>query len=241
VWIGEIVLYRIAICDDEDVFIKSTKELVHNVLHEQGIAHEITCFTDTPPLLERLARVPNCFDILLLDILLGSENGVELAKKLRSMGSEVSILFTTSSPDFSLEGYSVYPLNYLLKPIQRDQLAKALKKDLQKERKPRTVLLPVRNGNVLVDMHTVYYIETINRLAIVRTSTKEIDCPGPLHRILNLFPPDTFIQCHKSFWVSASKIKDLSRVQITLTDDRTVPVGRAYYQSALGRLIEYMG
>lgn len=233
-------MYRVAICDDEPVFLESIKCMVSEILTEMNIMHQITCFTDPEHLLQ-FSDAPDQFDILLLDILLGSNNnGVTFAKYLRNKGNEISILFITNTKKFSLEAYSVYPLNYLLKPVQKEELAEALKRDLEKTYTPKSVLLPSKVGDSVVAVNSILYLETINRSVIVHTTDRQIPCPGPLQLVLERLPREAFLQCHKSFWVHLKKIQDMSRTQITLLNHQTVPVGRAYYQNALTRLIEYM-
>lgn len=54
------------------------------------------------------------------------ENGMQLAKSLRENGNRVGIIFITGSEDYLLEGYSVQPVNYLLKPVSKETLKKRL-------------------------------------------------------------------------------------------------------------------
>lgn len=42
---------------------------------------------------------------------------METAKELRKTALRLPIIFTTTEPEFSLEGYEVHPLDYLLKPV----------------------------------------------------------------------------------------------------------------------------
>lgn len=51
------------------------------------------------------------FDILLLDIEMGSINGVELAKQIRKDNEGLQIIFITGFPDFITEGYEVSALH----------------------------------------------------------------------------------------------------------------------------------
>lgn len=47
---------------------------------------------------------------------------METAKELRKTALRLPIIFTTTEPEFSLEGYEVHPLDYLLKPVDPSKL-----------------------------------------------------------------------------------------------------------------------
>jgi len=234
-------LYRIAICDDEPVFLSAHKKITEEILTEADIPHQITAFSSAAALRDALTEHPDAFDILLLDILLESENGIELARLLREGGSDVSILFITSSPDFSLEGYSVYPVHYLLKPLQKERLAEALFKDYKRSRAPKSVVFPIKGGSSGVALDSILYIEILNREVTVHTIDRQfvINCPT-LMNAGKLVPDDAFLQCHKSFLVNTRNIKDITKSAVSLTTGESIPVGRAFYREALTRFVDFM-
>ena len=57
------------------------------------------------------------FDILLLDVLMPGENGIEAAREIRQYDSNVKIIFLTSSAEFAVQSYTVGAYFYQLKPI----------------------------------------------------------------------------------------------------------------------------
>ncbi|OAS17882.1 response regulator [Paenibacillus oryzisoli] len=67
-------------------------------------------------------------DLAFLDIKIAEDNGLELARRLRSLRSELDIVFITSHSEFALHAYDVYPLDYMVKPISRNRLAQTIAK-----------------------------------------------------------------------------------------------------------------
>lgn len=65
-------------------------------------------------------------DIAFLDIEIGGDNGLELARALRKVRSDVAIVFTTSHAEYALDAYDVYPLDYMVKPISAKRLAETI-------------------------------------------------------------------------------------------------------------------
>lgn len=56
-------------------------------------------------------------DVIFLDINMPVEDGLEFAKKLRLLGSDVQIVFTTAYRDYAASAFSIKPLDYLVKPF----------------------------------------------------------------------------------------------------------------------------
>ncbi|WP_249866366.1 response regulator [Paenibacillus konkukensis] len=65
-------------------------------------------------------------DLAFLDIKIARDDGLELARRLRSLRTELDIVFTTSHSEFALHAYDVYPLDYMVKPISRNRLAQTV-------------------------------------------------------------------------------------------------------------------
>ncbi len=214
--------------------------MVASILKEAGIAFEIACFTQAEDLQGRLRLQPDCFDVLILDILLGAQNGVELARSLRGTGYRGAILFATSSQDFSLAGYSVYPIHYLLKPLERDALKEALLRDYQQRFQPPVLSVAIKGGYASVPLDDILYIESLLHSLVIHAKDQEILAAASLKDVKNMLPSNQFLQCHKSFLVSMSKIQSITRTEILLASGQRLPVGRVYHSEALTAFIDYM-
>lgn len=65
-------------------------------------------------------------DLAILDIMIAADDGLDLARNLRSIRAELDIVFTTSHAEFAMRAYDVYPLDYMVKPISRLRLAQTI-------------------------------------------------------------------------------------------------------------------
>ena len=70
------------------------------------------------------AMYEKVFDLIISDIMMPETDGFELAKTVRSMNSEIPILFMTARDDFASKqrGYRVGIDDYMVKPIDLDEL-----------------------------------------------------------------------------------------------------------------------
>ena len=188
----------------------------------------------------RLDREPEAFDLLLLDIQMEGMTGMELAHALRERGNQVSILFLTGCADYALEGYGVHPVHFLLKPVEREALAGALRLDWERSHRSRAVVL--RSGGRTVSLPTadIRYIESINRSAVVHLTEGERSFPLTMAQMERLTPADAFARCHNSFLVNLAHVAEAGRAGVRLRDGEQLPVGRRYYQSFQTAFIRYL-
>ena len=70
-------------------------------------------------------------DLLFLDIQMPGRTGFEL---LQSLESAPIVIFTTAYDEFAIKAFEVNALDYLVKPIQPERLAEAIRKALDKVR-----------------------------------------------------------------------------------------------------------
>lgn len=75
-------------------------------------------------------------DLVFLDIEMPHMNGFELLQRLKKIRFE--IIFTTAYDMFAVKAFKYSALDYLLKPIDKDELIQAIEK--VKEKKDRTIL-----------------------------------------------------------------------------------------------------
>lgn len=77
--------------------------------------------------LEALEAIPNLRpDVLFVDVEMPHLNGFELVEKLKM--PELHIIFTTAYNEFALKAFRISAIDYLLKPIDADELKQSVKK-----------------------------------------------------------------------------------------------------------------
>lgn len=89
---------------------------------------------------------PGSCDGIFLDILLGGMTGIQLAQLLRRREPNLPIIFTTTEPDFALEGFSVHAADYLIKPIREEKVAWCIDQLRERLSRQTSVTLPETAG-----------------------------------------------------------------------------------------------
>lgn len=65
-------------------------------------------------------------DIVFLDIKMGQMSRMELARYIREQDQNISLVFITGESKYVFDGYSVQALNYLLKPVKKEDIIQCL-------------------------------------------------------------------------------------------------------------------
>jgi DNA-binding LytR/AlgR family response regulator len=167
------------------------------------------------------------FDVIILDIELKNMSGMNLARLLRSKGENVMIIFTTSHSSYSVEGYEVNPLNYLLKPVEVVKLNKTLDK-------ARIIYTSKSGGLVIneegslktVSSDTIHYISMHSHYAKVHTVDKVFEVRATI-AMLTRDLPEYFVKCNRSFLVNTYKVNRIFNSHLIMNDDTTIPISRS--------------
>src|ERR687893_1101994 len=128
---------------DDDARLRA---LLQRFLAEQGF--RVTTASDAAAARAALAAVS--FDLLVLDVMMPGESGLELAESLRRQGREVPILMLTArgAPADRVAGFEHGADDYLPKPFDPRELALRIRTILRRATPPAPVLAqaPVQLG-----------------------------------------------------------------------------------------------
>ena len=233
-------MYRVAVCEDEEWMRRELLTVCGDILDEIGTEYELTEFACAEELEAALSGSEPCFDLLLLDILLGGKTGMELAQELRACENSVSIIFITGAEEYLQDGYSVRPIQFLLKPVRRDALADAVKTDLKLNHSQKTVSLRIGQRIVILPVAEVIYAESQEHNIVIYMDSAVRRFPISISELERLLPAERFCRCHNSFLVNMEHIAEITRTELTMRGGARVPVSRKYYTQAQSAFIRYM-
>ncbi len=107
---------KVICVDDETLVLDYMNKLLQKV---DGI-EDIKLFNQPNEAIVYVSE--NTVDIAFLDIKMYDENGIEVAKKMKTVAPNTNIIFVTSYSDYAVEAFKVRASGYLLKPVMLEDL-----------------------------------------------------------------------------------------------------------------------
>lgn len=216
---------NIAYCEDE----KIQKEILEELLCRWGKVDLVWYESAEQMLFECDGRYP--FDLIILDIQMRNQNGMELARQIRRDDPQVPLLFLIATKEYVFEGYEVNALRYLIKPIQPSQLF-AILGEIQASTK-RSILL---NGN-RIDLNALVYVEAeAHYCHLVFEDHRQKEKIGI--RELKTMLDDSFVMIHRSYLVNIAKVDQIRREELS-AGSFTLPIARSQLKTVNEAFIEY--
>ena len=114
-------MINIAICDDDIVTTSKIENMLQNIAKRNFIQTDTEVFWNGESLAESVKAV-NYFDIIFLDIEMGAEDGITVARKIRQIDKNVLIIYVTSHENYMKESFEVRPFQFLVKPVSERQM-----------------------------------------------------------------------------------------------------------------------
>ena len=126
---------NIAICDDQINELEHILKLLNMWQESHNTILQCKTFRNAGELLTAARK--ERFTLYLLDVMMPGTDGLAAAREIRTFDEVAEIVFLTSSPDFAYASYGVHALDYLLKPIQPENLSPILNRLTQRETEPQ--------------------------------------------------------------------------------------------------------
>ena len=123
-------MLRIAVCDDEKIYIDNISDLVKKYSEKKSVEIDVYQFKRSFDLLDRIEE-GELYDAFLLDIYMPGISGMDVAEELRKKHIKAPVIFLTSSPDHAIEAFEVSATHYILKPISEEKISRAAGKQKQ--------------------------------------------------------------------------------------------------------------
>ena len=219
---------KIGICDDSSAFLQQLKFMIdHWDNCPQNVSTEL--FEDGEGLLFAHARTP--FDIILLDVVMPTLNGIEVVRKIRLNDKNVKIVFLTSSSDFAVESYTVKANNYLLKPIEPTKLFDCLDELISEiQSVSRCLIIKGTDAVHKIPFSSIEYAESQSKhIIFYTTDNRAIKSSEPLYIYEStLAPQDGFYKCHRSYIVNIHHIDSFSPTEVIMRSGCRIPISRSH-------------
>jgi two-component system, LytTR family, response regulator len=199
-------------------------------------------------------------DLIFLDIEMPYMNGFQMLEQLPTINFE--IIFTTSYDQYAITAFKFSALDYLLKPVDREELEKAVQKVskkinppvsqqleilLQKINQPaltvQRIALPTMQGLEFVPVESIISCSSNNNYTeFFLAGKKRLLVSRTLKEVEDMLADHSFLRVHNSYIVNLNAITRYVKGEggyLVMTDASTVDVSRSRKELLLQRLQPY--
>lgn len=239
-------MIKVAICDDEKYFRETIKKHVEEYLRKKNMEFEIDLFESGKEFLESGIELLN-YSVAFLDINMDELDGMRTAQEIRGYSSEMYIVFVTAYIDYSLEGYKVNAVRYLLKNNVNLEAAIYECMDTILDRMEHTILKKsflFRQGEKEILLERLLYVESrLHNLEfyVMEEEMKIYTMYGILNKMEKELQEYDFVRVHQSYLVNLRHMKKIEDYKVMLSNGQTINIPKARYKEVKKAFITYKG
>lgn len=177
-------------------------------------------------------------DLLFLDIEIQERNGFEILKAINN--PKMYVIVVSAYEKYALSAIKHQAVDYLLKPVQIEELVMAYQRYLEtgmkgryleEEVKPSPLYLPVQNGNQidLIPFTEIEFLEGQGRCTEIHSiNGTKCTCTKNLSDLQKSLPKGQFIRVHRTFIININRIKRMLRTRgggLVMQNGTIIPIG----------------
>ncbi|CAM1371079.1 Two component transcriptional regulator, LytTR family [Tenacibaculum sediminilitoris] len=235
-------MLRAVIVDDEPKAIQGLSWELSSFDNDIEI---IETFTDAEKAIKYINK--NNIDCLFLDIEMPTMGGFQLLEKLED--KDFAIIITTAYNEYAIKALKNQAIDYLLKPIDSDDLEDTIGRIRQHYKKKnnsekvekilssfnkkfnrRKIRINTDGKLVFLSEDEILFVESDGNYSTIYTTggNKKIVVTKKLKEINLLLPEEHFFRIHNSFIINLNKIKEFLKSDgyVVLENNHKIPVSR---------------
>jgi DNA-binding LytR/AlgR family response regulator len=221
---------KILIVEDEELAVKKIQKTLASIDPDAeiaGITHSIASTIDW------LESNPSP-DLILMDIELSDGQSFEIFSRTKVKSA---VVFTTSYDEFALKAFKVNSIDYLLKPVQREDLeaalnkyrnmkevysnnteddlnmqniVKQLKQKLQLKEFRKRFLVKHAQKLVSIEVEEIAYFFSDGRLNFFKTyDNKKFVLDYTMDELEDMLDPDRYFRISRSFYIAVDSVEQI--------------------------------
>ncbi len=195
-------------------------------------------------------------DVVFLDIQLQRETGFDLLTKLKEINFEV--IFTTAYTEYAIKAFKFSAIDYLLKPIDIEELKKAVGRVEKRVSNNMTgrltqlvqnlkqgsnenykIALPTLDGLVFVKISDILYCEASSNYTQIFTAEEKYLVSKTLKEYDDLLSDHNFFRIHNSYLININSIKKYVKGEggyVVLNNDTSLDVSKRKKEAFLNKI-----
>ena len=222
-------MIRVAIVEDEIRYQQMFEEYIRKYADEKSVDVSVKVFSDGMDISEGYEPV---WDVILMDIKMRHQDGMEAARVIRQHDQDVAIMFITTLAQYAIHGYEVGALDYVLKPVEYDKFAMRFDRLLRgiNRKEERFIMLPGDDGKDKVEISKIRFIRVDHHNLEINVDSqagvRNYNIRKSISSIEKELSDNRFVRCDQSVIVNISYITKVKKDTVEV-GDIILPVSRA--------------
>lgn len=242
-------MLEIVICCDDPTLNQWLKDVIDEYMILCHVFINVSFFSDCGTLLACMENGLR-FQIVVIDLLMGalpSEISVgEPALLIRKFDRNCIIILIAESAEYALWGYTLHAFDYMVKPLDRRRVVKAIDEAAGACRGNIHNMIPVKSKgiNTPVKCSAIICIESIKHHLRIHTTNRSVyQVCGKLDDYeTRLTANASFLRCHQSFLINMDHVESISGRDFVMINGMRIPIRKStagklkkeYYQYIMG-------
>lgn len=179
-------------------------------------------------------------DLMILDIELKAMNGMKIARKIREVDKEISLLFATGYEKYVFEGYEVGAISYIMKPINKEKLFESLDKAHAKQQEAQAgLLLDCGDETKRVYLKDILYIESDGHYCKIYTFEETLQVREKISALFGQVAGNHFYMCHRSYILNMAYVSRITKKDVILDSGEAIPLARGKWEEMNQQFMDY--
>ena len=217
---------RVAICDDEKPMQIALEKLLDEYSKLRKIDISVDKFENGHDLIKTLNERE--YEIVFMDYQMDDIDGMETSRVIRSKNNENIIIFVSAYPEIAVDSYEVNTFRFIVKPINKEKLFKAIDDYLKSIDYDNLLILKTHDGTWKIKMSDIIYAEASGKHTIIRTTQKILEIHIHLKKIEDQLPEEKFCRCQRAYIAGFSHIENHTNTEILFDNGERAQIGKVY-------------
>lgn len=229
---------RVAVVDDEQEIREQLAEYIRRFSEESGVELEVVPFSSGDSFLEKYTM---SYDIIIFDIDMPGTNGMDTARRLRTIDQNVTIIFMTNIAQYAINGYEVDAVDYIIKPVGYYDFSMKFHRTVAKaaQKKEHVIKIETTEGIRRLRVAAIVYVEVRSHYLYYYTVRSIYKSRGNMQDVKKELSKYSFVQIHRSYIVNLRYVEKVKSGEI-VARGMSLPVGRAYKELAKQKYMQYV-
>lgn len=239
-------MFRIAICDDEEIFADKIFKNIDEYMSQRELPYEIDIFHSGKELMQLGVEMMK-YKVVFLDINMEEVDGLETAGWIRQYSKDMFIVFVAAYITYALEGYKFNAVRFILKETKMfSQAIRECMDDIFEKINYVSARKEISfcEGRREIRLDRLLFIESkLHKLEfhVMEEQMHVYTLNGILNDIEDEYIPYQFIRVHQSYLVNMQHINQIRRYEVMMSNGVRLPVPRARYPYVEEKFISYKG